>query len=286
MKRLFFIVTLGSMLGVINAQIDTINNKNHELDSAEILLSTADFGKSCKGSAAGYTFAFSKFTALSKKGKPNKTEILRIAPHTSTLFIGFAGLSNRDFSHFDEVSNAVLRYASWELGFNLISEYVKLSPKYPWLLWIGAGFRYMEYKADDNSIFILNERKTIQLYDEIHGYSYIKKSRLSCWYFSIPLMLEYQKPRKGPDFYFQAGIETSILLSARSVIKQNYPDEKRDRKVILGKGMNINPLAVDARIGIGFGNIGLYFRYGLLPLFRKGRGAEVIPIETGITLNF
>ena len=54
----------------------------------------------------------------------------------------------------------------------------------------------------------------------------------------------------------------------------------------MGRGMNVNPLTADAKVEIGFYDFALYARYGLIELFRRHRGPEVIPVAAGVIWHF
>jgi len=43
---------------------------------------------------------------------------------------------------------------------------------------------------------------------------------------------------------------------------------------------------VDVKVEIGIRDFAVYARYGLLNLFRKDRGADVIPVAAGIIYHF
>ena len=43
---------------------------------------------------------------------------------------------------------------------------------------------------------------------------------------------------------------------------------------------------LDAKIQIGFDDISIYAKYGVIQFFRNGRGANVIPVSAGVNLHF
>jgi hypothetical protein len=141
-----------------------------------------------------------------------------------------------------------------------------------------------QYNADRNNAFVEQDDITIQKrpdYEILYS-----KSRLVQWYMHMPIMVEYQKKlSKKSHFFVQAGVELGLKLSSKSSVV--YRDERNKRvKEKMGRGMNVNPLTADAKIEIGFNSFALYGRYGLIELFRKNRGPEVIPVAAGVIWHF
>jgi hypothetical protein len=177
---------------------------------------------------------------------------------------------------------AELKLNSWELAFNLAYLSVPLSKKYRWLFFAGLGIGVTRYNAEPNSFFIRINRKTVQILE--HTLPEFKRSMIICGNITIPLMFEWQKKyQKRGLFYIQGGIEAHINFGMQS--KAIVESDKNSFRLKFGKDLNILPLTLDAKLGIGFHPVGIYVRYGLLDFFRKGRGAEVVPVALGIVLN-
>jgi len=221
-------------------------------------------------------FCFSKFTK--RKGK-NKFHV-----HGSGLFAGFSNLSTRSLSEIGAVEDAELKLSSFEIGLTVFGMSAQLSKKYGWLFFAGLGFKVQQYNADRNYAFVEREFITIQVHPE-EGIFY-SRSRLVQWYLHMPIMLEYQKKlSRRSNFFVQAGFELGLKLSSKSSVVYRDDRNKKIRER-LGRGMNVNPLAIDAKIEVGFNNFALYARYGLIELFRKNRGPEVIPVAAGVIWHF
>lgn len=222
-------------------------------------------------------FCFSKFTE-SKKVK-NRYHV-----HGSGFFAGFSNLSTRALTDIGTVPNAELKLSSFEMGMTLFGMDLHLSKKYGWLFFAGLGFKVQQYNADRNYAFVEQEDVTVQLRPEENRlYS---KSRLVNWYMHLPIMVEYQKkisPRS--NFFVQAGVELGLKLSSKSSVVYRDDSNKRTKEK-MGRGMNVNPLTADAKVEVGFNGVALYARYGLIELFRKNRGPEVIPVAAGLIVHF
>jgi len=229
-----------------------------------------------EGHAVYPVFNFSKFTTSNEKKK------YRV--HGSGLFAGFSNLSTRTLSEIGTVEDAELKLSSFEIGLTLFGVGVQLHKKYGWLFFAGCGFKVQQYNADRNYAFIEQDYRTIQVRPE-EGLFY-SKSRLVQWYLHMPIMFEYQKKlSKRSNFFVQAGCELGLKLSSKSSVMYRDDRNKKVRET-MGKGMNVNPLTADAKVELGFNNFALYARYGLITLFRKDRGPEVVPVAAGVIWHF
>jgi hypothetical protein len=226
--------------------------------------------------AVSPVFCFSKFTKA-KKVKYN--------PHCSGLFAGFSNLATRDLSEIGITENAELKLSSFEIGLTFIGMSVHFTQKYGWFFHTGLGFKVQQYNADRNYAFREIDYITVQVRPEEEG-RYYSKSRLVQWYMHLPIMFEYQKKIKEKNnFFVQAGFELGIKLSSKSSVVYRDDRNKRVRER-LGTKMNVNPLTVDAKVEIGFNHFALYARYGLIDLFRKNRGPEVVPVAVGLVWHY
>ena len=227
-------------------------------------------------SAIQPVFCLSNFTEINNS--------IRYSAHGSGLFAGFSNLASWDLSEIGTVENAALKLSSYEIGLTAFGMSVQLSRKYGWLFFAGLGFKVQQYNSDNNLAFVEENNITIQKHPE-NDIKYLR-SRLVQWYLHAPIMLEYMAvSSRGTEFFMQAGVELGLKLSSKSRVV--YRDAN-DRKVrpYLGKGMNVNPLTVDAKVEIGFNGFALYARYGLIDLFRKNRGPEVVPVAAGVIWHF
>ncbi|HNY63552.1 MAG TPA: hypothetical protein PLH70_05760 [Bacteroidales bacterium] len=198
------------------------------------------------------------------------------------------GLSNWMSTEGDigNTRDGLLKYNSFEFGWIPFTHTFRLSgrEKSSAFLLAGAmGFRFHWFNADKNRYFyVINDRvRQIEEWSDIH----YDKSYVATGYLTIPIVFEWQKPFKKTSFYIQAGVETGIKMYGYSFYKYRLNDPKRDvtYKIPLSA---INPIACDARVSMGIGAVSIYFRYGLIPLFRDGRGDRVNPVALGVNLHF
>ena len=222
------------------------------------------------------TFCFSNFSKVKRH---------KYHAHGSGLFAGFSNLSTRSLTEIGAVNEAEIKFSSYEIGVTLFGMDVQLCKKYGWLFFAGLGFKVQQYNADLNYAFVMNSitNRTEQVRPDNLFYN---KSRLVQWYMHIPLMFEYQKKlAKKSNFFVQAGVELGLKLSSKSTVVYRNDRDKRVKQ-LMGRGMNVNPLTVDAKVEIGFNSFALYARYGFIELFRHNRGPEVIPVAAGVVWHF
>lgn len=204
--------------------------------------------------------------------------------HVTGIYLGFSNLATQNLQ-IGNVTNAVLKLNSYEMGWTMFSKDFRLSKRsrnYGVILSAGLGFRYHEYYADNNTHFKPINNYLTQLPAPV-GVKYTE-SYLSVWYMNVPVVLEWQKKRGESSFFIQVGAEAGVKLSGRS--KFIYSPEE---DVVISQNIDkidINPLTLDAKFQIGFNDVSLYVRYGLIDFFRTNRGATVIPVSAGINLHF
>ena len=268
---LLFIAVMGSFS--VQAQQDTASYKSTEtkdetvIDSLENLLLVGEYGSSVNAD-----FTFSRF--IKKKNKMHA--------HGTNMFIGYTSLVKHNLSNMGCVNGAVLRQSlSVESGMTAFGLDVRISKKYGWFFYGGIGFKINVFSSDLNTAFKKVDNKTVQVPAD-SGIFYSHSSIMQ-WYLQIPLLIEYQKK----DFFVQAGIDFGIKLASTSRVTYRSPENPKkviDEKV--GKGMYVNPFSVDLNATIGLGNVAIYARYGLINFFKKGYGAEVVPVSFGIKWYF
>ena len=205
--------------------------------------------------------------------------------HIASFFLGFSNLSTRDLQ-IGNVPNAVLKYTSFEIGWTMFSHDFKLTKpchNYAILFGAGLGFRYNKYNADLNTAFRPFNGQTVQV-NAPNDVDY-SGSFLSVWYIHAPIVFEWQKKTAHSNFFIQLGAEAALKISGKSKIIYN-PDDNTEMYETISKNLNINPFMLDAKIQIGFDDISIYAKYGVIQFFRNGRGANVIPVSAGVNLHF
>jgi len=143
----------------------------------------------------------------------------------------------------------------------------------------GVGFKWNNFKFR-NTHTVLSSDSTVLKFEEkpeVNG----KMSKLTTWYLMIPLLIEFQIPTHGKEFYLSAGVEGGLKLSAHTKIKTNDDKKFKDKSDFFTTSLDYR---LTARLG--YGNFGIYGAYSMMPLFEKNKGPELYPVAVGVSLNF
>ncbi len=110
----------------------------------------------------------------------------------------------------------------------------------------------------------------------------MKKNKLNVAYIKVPVILEYQVPVKNRKLYVNAGIFGSIRAWSKQ--KQVYfidGTKYKDKKV---DDFQLASFRYGFSAGAGYGDVGLFVEYSMVPLFKDGSGPEMYPIMVGLRL--
>ena len=148
----------------------------------------------------------------------------------------------------------------------------------------GAGLRWNRYRIDENAHFQEVDGVT-QLVPAPEGVVY-KKSKLNMTSLTIPVLLEWQTPKKRhkPRFFVSGGVVGVIKTTSSS--KVVYDDERgKTRKQKMDGGMNLRPVTMDLLFQAGVGCIGAYFKYSPIEMFESKKGPALHPVSFGLQLH-
>ena len=161
-----------------------------------------------------------------------------------------------------------------EQNFNLIGQKLGITT--------GLGFQWYRYRFEDNAVLLSNQSYVNGFIDTSSARSY-EKSRLSYSMLNIPLILEFQtNPNHGSrSFHINGGVIFGLKLGSHT--KTVY-DDGAETKTKVYDDFNLNPIRLDATVGIGYGFINLFGSYSLTTLFKDKKGPEMYPATIGIQL--
>ena len=136
--------------------------------------------------------------------------------------------------------------------------------------WIDSN-RYLGYK-DDKSIGLTNA--------QIDG-NEVKQGYLRYWSVRVPLCIEISSAsRRGP--FIAVGPELEYRFA--DVSKVDYYGKKKGEKII--RGINVNPLGVNAVARVGINDFGIIARYSFNSLFMNDEPVQTYPFMIGISTSF
>jgi len=211
----------------------------------------------------------------------------RFNGHWSAIELGLNNFMNPDMTYTTKPGNEYLNLntgKSINFNFNLMQKSFRLIGNNVGLV-TGLGFQYNDYKFDgQNSINVVGGQiasdSTFYFDPEIE----VTMSKMSTWYFTVPLILEFQAHTRSNTIYLGAGVIGGIKMASWTKVK--YVKDGDDEKQKTKGDYNINPFRYEFTARVGINNFGLYANYSPVSFFEKDRGPELNPFSVGVTLNF
>ncbi len=228
--------------------------------------------------------------------------------HWAGFDIGFNGYVNKDFNmNFPkEYEYMDLRMEkSIAVNLNVFEQNIPLAKNQKWGMITGLGMSFNDYRFLHPTRLSMDE-STLQ------GYRYedisIRKSKLSMYYLTVPVLFEFQTApayhKNG--FHINVGVLVNARLSSHTKVYYNelntdfqlaqYDPETGQYEVAFS-GISPNdpkehhygdwflqPFKFDATARIGWNFLNFWANYSLNGMFREGRGPELHPWAAGITL--
>jgi hypothetical protein len=107
----------------------------------------------------------------------------------------------------------------------------------------------------------------------------LKKSKLNVSYLTAPLMLEVKTPLRmgGSRLYLAGGVIGGLNIGSHT--KYKYRNDKEKSR----SNFNLSQFKYDLTGRIGFGDFCVFVNYGMTPLFKEGRGPELVPVTFGFS---
>lgn len=140
--------------------------------------------------------------------------------------------------------------------------------------WIDNG-QYLNYSRNilDGSSLVLTDLP-------IEGRE-VKQGYLRYWSLRVPLCLEISSASsRGP--FIAVGPEIEYRFG--DVSKVDYVGEKKGE--VIAKGINVNPLGLNAVARVGINDFGIIARYSFTSLFQKDDPVQTYPFMIGLSTTF
>jgi hypothetical protein len=228
--------------------------------------------------------------------------------HWAGVDLGFNGYVNKDFNmNFPkEYEYMDLRMEkSVAVNLNFFEQNIPLAKNQKWGIVTGLGLAFNDYKFQRPTRLSMDSSALEgYLYDDIS----IRKSKLSMYYLTLPVLFEFQTaPAYHKDgFHINAGVIIGARLSSHTKVYYNElntafnltqynPETGKYEAVLEGISPNdpkehhygdwfLQPFKFDASVRIGWNFLNFWANYSLNTLFREGKGPELYPWSAGITL--
>ena len=203
--------------------------------------------------------------------------------HWAGLDFGVTMLMNPSFGTSFPASpqwqNDPARSHVWNLNllehkFNIVREYFGITT--------GLGFSFTSVALKNNYVLVDTPDSIYAFMDTVNNYS---KNKLKAAYLTVPLLLEFNTNiDSDKSFYLAAGVVGGVRLTSKTKRKGVIAG---DKFTVKNKGTYaLNPFKLDAAVRLGYGDVGVFANYSLLPLFDTGKTSEAYPLTFGLSLNF
>lgn len=145
----------------------------------------------------------------------------------------------------------------------------------------GIGFNFNFYRFQGGTTLGMNRDGVFVDSTLLQGGAKVASSKLRTGYFTVPLLLELQSPRRGywKRFYIAAGVIGGVKMYATTKVRYNG-----NRELYHSNAFFINDVQFATTVRIGLGPMHLYANYYPMGLFEQGRGPTFYPIEFGMLL--
>lgn len=228
--------------------------------------------------------------------------------HWAGVDIGFNGFVTPDFNmNFPkEYEYLDLRMEkSIAVNLNFFEQNIPLAKNQKWGIITGLGLTFNDYRFQRPTRLSMDS-------SALEGYLYndisIRKSKLSMYYLTLPVLFEFQTaPAYHKDgFHINLGVLVSAKLSSHTKVYYNElnsdftlteynPETGQYENVFTGVSPNdpkehhygdwfLQPFKFEATARIGWNFLNFWANYSLNTLFREGKGPELYPWSAGITL--
>lgn len=144
----------------------------------------------------------------------------------------------------------------------------------------GIGIAWNNYHFKNNINIATDNDTTLFSRDSVTEYD---KYKLRTTYLQIPLLVGVRIGKSKYPLGIQIGVIGSYKIG--SAVKQKYEmNDARYRKKIKDD-YNINPFKLDALARVSIGDVGIFAKYSLSPLFEKNKAPELYPFSVGFTFG-
>lgn len=220
---------------------------------------------------------------MSRESQPKKKSSSRFDGTWSGIGLGMNTFYQTDYSLYNDLNQREFfdLQHNKSLTFHLnFAEYAFANERKSFGLVTGLGISFMDFRFDQ-PVTVAKAEGTGLLVPVNLDPETLVKSKLNVTYLTAPLMLEVATPLKYKSnrLTFAAGIIGGLNIGSHTKVKTDEGKSKERRN------FNVNPYKYDLTGRIGFGDISLFVNYGMTPLFKEGKGPELIPVTVGIAIT-
>ncbi|MCX7861725.1 MAG: hypothetical protein N2449_01875 [Bacteroidales bacterium] len=169
---------------------------------------------------------------------------------------------------------------SINFNLNLFEHSITIIPKKTGIV-TGLGLAWHRYRFNRQTILFGDAYTLAFTYDSL-----VKKSQLNIVYLRLPLFLEFHIPinQSKDKLYIAGGVVGSLRI--KSYNKSVYFPGSDKKLFKNNDDFHLMPVNYSFELRFGINNVGIYINYMPVPLFKSGKGPELYPWASGISLNF
>ncbi len=170
----------------------------------------------------------------------------------------------------------------------------------------GVGFSFNDYRFSNSTYLSPDSNQMSGFY--MRNVS-VRKSKLSLFYVTVPVIFEFQtnNERRSRRFFVGVGMLINARLRSHTKIYFNEPNKqyyledpvsgtllpgyyttpnRTNRNIVKSvNNFNLQPFRFDATIRMGYGIVSLYATYALNKMFLKGQGPDLNQWSVGISIS-
>ncbi|MFN5636838.1 MAG: outer membrane beta-barrel protein [Flavobacteriales bacterium] len=204
--------------------------------------------------------------------------------HWAGFTVGLNGLLNADGRLAKEADAPflVLDYAKsfsfqlnfWEKRVPIFKDFIGVTS--------GIGVLWNRFEMQKNIDLFSNMDSIYATVNTLNNY---RTNALNITFLQIPLLLEVNT-HTNPDknWNLALGVVGGMRIGANW--KTKWEVDASLQKAKSKDDFNLNALLANAYAQVGYGNVGLFFQYGLTDVFQKNKGPELRSFTAGLKLHF
>lgn len=215
------------------------------------------------------------------KSEKKKHHKKRFNAHWAGFELGLLNFLNSSYymaTDNDVQFMRVIPEKSMSYGLNVIEYNIPIS-KYYFGLATGAGIEWNSLALSENVNLEKIDGEIVGVEETEYEF---KKNKLNAAYITVPLIFELQIPIKKHKIYFGGGVTGGVRAWSKQ--KQKYIADGRKDKYKKVDDFYLSSFRYGLTARIGYGNLGFFVNYSMVPLFQGDRGPEMYPITMGIHL--
>ena len=241
--------------------------------------------------------------------KWKRTKPVRFNGHWAGVDLGINGYMTPDFNtdYGKEYGYLNQRYEkSINVNLNLFEQNIAFNKAKTIGLVTGVGFSFNNYCFSNPTYLSPDSNQLSGFYMRNVN---VRKSKLSLFYVTVPVIFEFQtnNVRRSHRFFVGVGMLINARLRSHTKIYFNEPNKqyyledpatgnmmpgyyttpnRTNRNIVKSvNSFNLQPFRFDATLRVGYGIVSLYATYALNHMFLKGQGPVLNQWSAGISIS-